>query len=445
MEIKTKDKKGISLIVLVITIIVMIILASAIIISLSNNGIIDKAKNAVNLSNEKQVQEVLEITVALLKQENKLDETNLKEELKNSFNEGVEVTKDTDGSYIVGIKETYFTIEDGKIIKGKYDKWDGTSTKPTNMTNNEIHIYKASELKWVQEEIAEGTTFEGYTIYLENNLDLGARESVGDTKQEKWKTEANKLVKWTPIGKTKELALKAKFEGNDHIIKGVYVEETTNFNGIFGRVANTVQNLIIKNSYIEGASCTGGIVGITDYDVINCHNVDTTVVLIEGENNQTVGGVVGLINGDITNCTNSGNIFGHGMFAGGIVGASNERNITNCTNSGNIFGYGMDTGGIVGSSTGNIANCINSGNIFNEKNTEGKSFCGGIVGGSVSAIIKECYNIGNIEATGRRVGGIVGCFAIAESSGITTSNSYLEKCYNRGSVKGKRRYRRYSR
>ncbi len=173
-----KKNQGVSLIVLVITIIVMIILASAIIISLSNNGIIQNAKKAVDLSNEQQVQEMLEITVALLKQENKLDETNLKEELTKNFNEEVEVTKETDGSYTVGVKETYFTIEDGKIVKGKYDKWDGTSSEPTNMTNNEIHIYKASELKWLQEETAEGTTFEGYTIYLENNLDLGAREST---------------------------------------------------------------------------------------------------------------------------------------------------------------------------------------------------------------------------------------------------------------------------
>ncbi len=51
-------KKGISLIVLVITIIVMIILAAAVVIAMSNNGIIDRAGQAVQLTDEKQVQDL---------------------------------------------------------------------------------------------------------------------------------------------------------------------------------------------------------------------------------------------------------------------------------------------------------------------------------------------------------------------------------------------------
>ena len=50
-----KRKQGISLIVLVITIIVMIILASSVVITLSSNGIIERAKHAVHLTDEKQV------------------------------------------------------------------------------------------------------------------------------------------------------------------------------------------------------------------------------------------------------------------------------------------------------------------------------------------------------------------------------------------------------
>ena len=61
MKIKEKTtrkglKKGISLIVLVITIIVMIILAAAVILSLSSNGIIDRANEAVTETDLKQVQ-----------------------------------------------------------------------------------------------------------------------------------------------------------------------------------------------------------------------------------------------------------------------------------------------------------------------------------------------------------------------------------------------------
>ena len=51
-------KKGISLIVLVITIIVMIILAASVVITLSNTGVIDRASQAVDLTNESQVQDL---------------------------------------------------------------------------------------------------------------------------------------------------------------------------------------------------------------------------------------------------------------------------------------------------------------------------------------------------------------------------------------------------
>ena len=51
-----QKKKGISLIVLVITIIVMIILAASVVISLSNSGIIDRAGEAVDATDESQVQ-----------------------------------------------------------------------------------------------------------------------------------------------------------------------------------------------------------------------------------------------------------------------------------------------------------------------------------------------------------------------------------------------------
>ena len=65
-----QKKKGISLIVLVITIIVMIILAASVVISLNNTGVIDRASQAVKLTDEKQVQDL----AALIWAEAYLDE-----------------------------------------------------------------------------------------------------------------------------------------------------------------------------------------------------------------------------------------------------------------------------------------------------------------------------------------------------------------------------------
>ena len=56
-----KNKRGISLIVLVITIIVMIILAAAVIITISNTGIINRANEAVDATNYKQVEQLAQL------------------------------------------------------------------------------------------------------------------------------------------------------------------------------------------------------------------------------------------------------------------------------------------------------------------------------------------------------------------------------------------------
>ena len=89
-----KDRKGISLIVLVITIIVMIILATAIILSLSNSGIIGKANKAKTDTERATILEVINI----INSENMLNgkETSLEETINKLENQGIKTSKVTD-------------------------------------------------------------------------------------------------------------------------------------------------------------------------------------------------------------------------------------------------------------------------------------------------------------------------------------------------------------
>lgn len=82
------------------------------------------------------------------------------------------------------------------------------------------------------------------------------------------------------------------FEGNNYTVRGVYVNRTADYNGIFGN-SNMIQNLTIKDSYVVGTTATGGIVGNAG-TVKNCHNINTTVMLVKG-NYQCVGGIVGQV------------------------------------------------------------------------------------------------------------------------------------------------------
>ena len=88
-------KKGISLIVLVITIIVMIILAASVVITLSNTGVINRAGEAVNLTNQKQVQDLASLVWADAFMDNLRDEAltdAVKQKLKDQgIDEGWEI------------------------------------------------------------------------------------------------------------------------------------------------------------------------------------------------------------------------------------------------------------------------------------------------------------------------------------------------------------------
>ena len=473
---------GITLIALVITIIVLLILAGVSISMLTgSNGILtqaNKAKEVTEISGEKEGMETAVLSIKVTNSD--ITEDNLKTALDNQFGANKTTIEDNkDGSYTVKMnnesKREYTVEDDGSLLEGTYSKWDGTSsTEPTNKTSNEIHIYTAPELKWLADQVNnQGNTFEGYTIYLENNLDLGGRAENGN-----WETTANESVKWTAIGKTSTNMLKATFEGNNHIIKDVYVNSTDDYNGIFGN-SNSIFNLVMKNSYIKGAGSTGGIVGACISGTIeNCHTRNIKVIA-----KSYCGGVVGVIlSGNVVNCSNTGEITSSENYVGGVLGFANTNsNITNCYNIGKIVSSGKNIGGVAGyvQANSNVEDCYNTGEIkgniyvggitgwshsssiikscYNTQNIIGKQQVGGIAGGiSTSAIIENSYNIGDITGNDMYVGGIAGhtyissktinCYNIAKVTGgkgvggvvgIANTNSTVETCYNTGEITGK--------
>ncbi|MBQ8044409.1 MAG: hypothetical protein IJ272_09765 [Clostridia bacterium] len=90
---KTK-KHGVSLIVLVITIIVMIILATTIILSLDDTGIIKKAQKAVDVTNEKEVQQLASVLWAEAYIEYGADEAKIQQYVVNGMTEnGISTTE----------------------------------------------------------------------------------------------------------------------------------------------------------------------------------------------------------------------------------------------------------------------------------------------------------------------------------------------------------------
>ena len=151
-------KKGISLIVLVITIIVMIIIAAVVVISLSNTGIIDRADQAVQLTNEKQVQDL----AAMIWSEKYMDKYR-GEDLTREVLEELEAEGITTDDWNITITDSGITVKD-KVTSAKEISFtiDGTS-------------YKALEgMTWVDWIISSYNTAEA-TITSDNIYIAGKR------------------------------------------------------------------------------------------------------------------------------------------------------------------------------------------------------------------------------------------------------------------------------
>ena len=324
-----KKQKGITLIALVVTIVVLLILAGVTIsLLLDENGIISKSKDVRNKWAEAQE-----------KEQKEMDD----------------------------------------FVKENFSNWDGKQTEMPEIKKNETtgkfdwYIYNESQMKFLanyvnntlteqdQKMITDNNTTvediaitEETTIYLMNDLNLGATfDSTGNLISGE---------QWIPIGATKDKTMLGTFEGNNHYICGVYINRNEKFNGIFGN-CNSIKNLTIKNSYIEGLNCTGGIAGVARKGTVeNCHNNNTTVVLKKGSN-RTAGGIVGqfgntennLSYSNLSECYNSGNIIAKDlsdMEAGGIIGTIRNRGrediITRCYSKGNIINAKEKCGAIIG-------------------------------------------------------------------------------------------------
>lgn len=436
------NQKGITLIALVVTIVVLLILAGVSINALfGNNGIISRAKDTKKVTNLSSLKDEIGIVIQS-RNINKmagLPAGSFKEELENGISgnktvEAIGIIGDT--CYVTREEATVTVYDNGDIIDGKADIWDGTSkSKPTADESKNWHIYTPEEMKYFEEfvngklteEEKEGLEITDSTIvYLENDIDMGARQENG---------VLTAGTAWNPIGVDSAGKFTGTFEGNNHTVKGIYVKKDGNFAGLFGN-SDTIQNLTIADSYIEATGGgVGGIVGaLREGSIINCNNVRTNVVGTgEGTNRGNIGGIVGQFTGEqIDNCENTGNVKSSGYSIGGIVGKFTGEKIENCINKAEISGgiensYGQ-LGGIVGQlKTGLVINSENSGDIISSGDNNGGIV--GIVSANANAKIENCFNNGSLLSKGRANGGI--CGQVGKSAA-----SIIKKCINVGTIQG---------
>lgn len=109
-----KNKKGISLIILAITIIVMIIIAGAVIISLTENDVIDEAKGSVKDWNTKAAREQL-MLLAIGSMDSNADVDFNK--LDSSLPEGIEKVEGHTGIYQTSQGDIFRVTKSGTVTQ----------------------------------------------------------------------------------------------------------------------------------------------------------------------------------------------------------------------------------------------------------------------------------------------------------------------------------------
>lgn len=217
---------------------------------------------------------------------------------------------------------------------------------------------------------------------------------------------------WTPIG-SESNPYTGTFDGQNHTISGMTIENAESYSGLFGNVTGTVRDFTVTGSITitgdETVSRVGGAVGSL------------------GTN--SAGGTVSGVTSGVNITVSAGN-----DHIGGVVGSMPENSsptVESCLYMGNIT-VTVEAGSVAGVvgyiRTGTIQNCANQGGI--SINTGGNGSVGGILGycNNGNIYIRNCYNSGVIAAEGTaNVGAIVGQ---NKSTQATVSNC----CYLTGSA-----------
>ena len=232
---------------------------------------------------------------------------------------------------------------------------DRTAKTATINTRAELAwVAAATNVGNVEYEGYKYSGFSGWTLTQGRDIDLEGSE----TKQ------------WVPIGTTSSsYAFKGVYDGSGYEIQNIYINSTSNYQGLFGQCSSPsiIKNVKLVSGTVIGGNFVGGIVG----------QRSTSLVII--------------------GCVNKANITGSGN-VGGIAGSSQTYCVA-CENFGQV--NGSVAAGISSTSYGKMVACVNHGNCTG-------SYSGGMVASPISnaaAALTACINEGSISGSSK-IGGI---------------------------------------
>jgi hypothetical protein len=243
-------------------------------------------------------------------------------------------------------------------------------------------ISSLSHLKKLCSDVSSGMMYKNE--YFLQTVDIVINKNLRNAEGELLKDNP---VSWFGIGQSK-YEFCGHYDGGNNSISGLYND------GLFDYIKDgSVSNLIIIDSYINAGMTSRGILCsfLENSKVSNCH-IKSSTALCDG-------GIVGIMtNGVVENSS----------FEGLITGSC--------------------AGAIIDSGTGKVMNCANLG-VFKDYEGDYPYYIGGIARRCDKGLsIVNCLNAGEINVSGRTVGGIVGqAFKIyADNSFIANNLNYAK-------------------
>ena len=280
------------------------------------------------------------------------------------------------GSLLLILALCFTLLPTAAFAEDSTDAWDGTadtSWYTDHKTDTEYHFTTAEQLAGLAQLVNDKTasvSFEGKTIYLDNDLDLSGSQ-------------------WTPIGDGSNHArfFAGTFNGQHHKIMNLnhhYTGDEVVRNGLFGVVSDggTLKNLLVIDADI--ASNDGSLLAGILADWVDGGTVENCYTSGKIENNvgdKMVGGLIGQCTGStqVKGCGSDATVIStesdedHVDTVGGLIGqwenSADSSSITDCWFGGSVSCNNIYSavGGILGANfenfSGNkpgviIKNCI---------------------------------------------------------------------------------------
>ena len=176
-------------------------------------------------------------------------------------------------------------------------------------SDGNVYISSAEGLAWVASIVNRlngNNSYYGFgDIILTEDIDLSA-------------------YRWTAIGDSWEHGCYHSFNGNNHVVSGLYCNELSAYQGLFGFMQRSIQNLTLTQCYIHGTYETGAIAG-------HCNNVNIRNCIVNGSVSEPFSGMLicASYNGTIENSCfiSKDNKNGNPVV---IIGGGSGNEIANC-------------------------------------------------------------------------------------------------------------------